>query len=65
MQGCYTDAPGIPENINMLKYAQKKAPCAHFPIIGDILVAIATKDVLVANHFPRMTKTWESLSQSE
>ena len=57
--------PGIPENINMLKYAHKKALCAHFPVIDKILVAVAAKDVLVANHFPRMAKTWESLSHSE
>ena len=65
MQGYYSNDPGIPEYINMLKDDQKKASHACLPTRNNILVAISSNAVLAANHPPRMTKTWEALSHSK
>ena len=55
MQVYYINALGIPEYINMLDDSQNKASRARIPISEDILVAISTKAVLAAKHFPWTT----------
>jgi hypothetical protein len=53
MHNYYTQADGIPQYINMLEDAQKKATRAGMPIANVELVMMASAAVLVAQHFPR------------
>jgi hypothetical protein len=55
MHGYYTQADGIPQYINMLEDAQKKAKRA-----GE-LVMMALAAVLAVQHFPREVDDWEGL----
>ena len=50
---------GIPEYINMLEDAQKKAKHANLPTIIITLVLVATKSLLQAHTFSTKTKEWE------
>ncbi len=52
MHNYYTQAEGIPQYINMLEYAQKKATWAGMPITDVELVMMASAAVLAAQHFP-------------
>jgi hypothetical protein len=61
MHNYYTQADGIPQYINMLEEAQKKATRAGMPIADVKLVMMASAAVLVAQHFPRKVNDWEGL----
>ncbi len=61
MHNYYTQADGIPQYINMLKDAQKKATRAGMPIADVELVMMASAAVLAAQHFPRKVDNWEGL----
>ena len=43
----------------MMDTAPKKADCAKLPISNDMLVAIATKDILESDRFPHSSDAWE------
>ena len=53
MHAYYAAAEGIPEYINMLEDAQRKAQCAAMPIADVQLVAIASTKVLGSQQYPR------------
>jgi hypothetical protein len=61
MHNYYTQADGIPQYINMLEDAQKKAMQAGMPIADVKLVMIASAAVLTAQHFPHKVNNWEGL----
>ncbi len=61
MHNYYTQADGIPQYINMLEDAQKKATRAGMPIADVELVMMASAAVLAAQHFPREVDDWEGL----
>ncbi len=61
MHNYYTQANGIPQYINMLEDAQKKAMRAGMPIANVELVMMASAAVLAAQHFPRKVDDWEGL----
>jgi hypothetical protein len=51
MHNYYTQADGIPQYINMLEDAQKKATQAGMPIANVELVMMASAAVLAAQNF--------------
>jgi hypothetical protein len=61
MQLYYSQADGIPQFINMMEDAQKKAKRAGMPIADVELVMMALVAVLAAQHFPREVDDWEGL----
>jgi hypothetical protein len=61
MHTYYVQADGIPQYINMLEDAQKKAKRADMPIADVELVMMASAAVLAAQHFPREVDDWEGL----
>jgi hypothetical protein len=61
MHNYYTQADGIPQYINMLEDAQKKAMRAGMPIADIELVMMASVAVFTAQHFPRKVDNWEGL----
>ena len=61
MHSYYVQADGIPQYINMLEDAQKKAKRAGMPIADVELVMMASAAVLVAQHFPRKVDDCEGL----
>jgi hypothetical protein len=61
MHGYYAQTDGIPQYINMLEDAQKKAKRAGMPIAYVELVMMASAAVLAAQHFPREVDDWEGL----
>jgi hypothetical protein len=61
MHNYYTQADGIPQYINMLEDAQKKATGAGMPIANVELMMMASAAVLAAQHFPRKVNNWEGL----
>ncbi len=61
MHNYYTQADGIPQYINMLEDAQKKAMQAGMPIADVELVMMASAAILAAQHFPRKVNDWEGL----
>jgi hypothetical protein len=64
MHQYYVQADGIPQYINMLEDAQKKAKRAGMPIADIELVMMASAAVLAAQHFPREVDDWEGLPSS-
>jgi hypothetical protein len=64
MHQYYILADGIPQYINMLEDAQKKAKRAGMPITNIELVMMASAAVLAAQHFPREVDDWEGLPSS-
>ena len=64
MLAYYAAAEGIPEYINMLEDAQRKAQRAAMPIADVQLVAIASTAVLGSQQYPRATEDWEALATS-
>ena len=64
MQLYYSQADGIPQFINMMEDAQKKAKRAGMPIADVELVMLASAAVLAAQHFPREVDDWEGLAAS-
>jgi hypothetical protein len=61
MYNYYTQEDGIPQYINMLEDAQKKATRAGMPIANVELMMMASAAVLVAQHLPREVDNWEGL----
>jgi hypothetical protein len=61
MHNYYTQADGIPQFINMLEDAQKKAVRAGMPIAGVKLVMMASAAILAAQHFLHKVDDWEGL----
>jgi hypothetical protein len=61
MHNYYTQADGIPQYINMLEDAQKKATQAGMPIANVELVMMASAAVLAAQHFLHKVDDWEGL----
>ena len=59
MEQYFDESESIPVYINMIEAAQKKAARAKLPISDDMLVAIATKAILVSDCFPCTTYAWE------
>ncbi len=62
MHNYYTQADGIPQYINMLEDAQKKAKQAGMPTADVKLVMIALVAVLATQHFPRKVNDWGKTS---
>jgi hypothetical protein len=61
MHQYYVQSDGIPQYINMLEDAQKKAKRAGMPIADIELVMMASAAVLAAQYFPREVNNWEGL----
>ncbi len=61
MHNYYTQADSIPQYINLLEDAQKKATQAGMPIADIKLVMMASAAVFAAQHFPREVDNWEGL----
>ncbi len=61
MHQYYVQSDVIPQYINMLEDAQKKAKRAGMPIADIELVMMASAAVLSAQHFPRKADDWEGL----
>jgi hypothetical protein len=61
MHNYYTQADSIPQYINILENAQKKATQAGMPIANVELVMMASAAVLAAQHFPHKVNNWEGL----
>ncbi len=64
MQLYYSQANGVPQFINMMEDAQKKAKRAGMPIADVKLVMMALAAVLAAQHFPHEVDDWEGLAAS-
>ncbi len=54
-------AKDIPKYINALEDAQQKLARAKLPMADVQLLAIASTAILVSDHFPHTTDTWEAL----
>ena len=65
MNHYYEATTGIPEYINKLEDAQKKAQRANVPIADSTLVAIATASVMASQQYPRTDDVWDDLSPKE
>jgi hypothetical protein len=61
MQGWWQDDPRVPEYINKLKEAQKKAARANLPLTNAGLAATASLSLLTAGSFPKQRTDWDSL----
>ena len=61
MHAYYVQVDGIPQYINMLEDAQKKAKWAGMPIADAKLVMMASVAVLAVQHFPHKVNDWEGL----
>ena len=64
MQRYYETTTSIPEFINKLEDAQKKAQRANVPIADSTLVAIATASTMASQTYPRTDNAWDDLSPS-
>jgi hypothetical protein len=60
MQSWWEEDPRVPEYINKLEDAQKKALRASLPITNEWLVATASKSLLFAARFPIQRPVWDS-----
>jgi hypothetical protein len=60
MQAWWEEDPRVPEYINKLEDAQKKAARATLPITNDWLAATATKSLLAAGSFPIQRPVWDA-----
>ena len=58
----WAEDPRVPEYINRLEDAQKKATRASLPITDDWLAAIATMSLLSAGSFPKLRIEWDGLA---
>jgi regulator of replication initiation timing len=65
MQQYHVQAEGIPEYINMLEDAQKKARLAKITITDATLFIIATNAMLTSEQFPRANEDWEELDPAD
>ena len=59
MKQYFYEEASIPVYINMMDKATKKAAHAKLSISNGMLVAIATKSILVSDRFSRTTDAWE------
>ena len=59
MKQYFDEAESIPVYINMMDKAPQKAAHAKLPISNGMLVAIATKSILVSDRFSRTTDARE------
>jgi len=60
MQTWWEEDPRVPEYINKLEDAQKKAARAALPITNEWLAATATKSLLAAGSFPIQRPVWDA-----
>jgi hypothetical protein len=58
----WQDDPRVPECINKLEEAQKKALRANLPITNDWLAATASLSLLTAGSFPKQRTDWDALA---
>jgi hypothetical protein len=58
----WSEDPRVPEYINKLDDAQKKASRAQLPITDEWLAAIATMSLLSAGSFPKLHLDWDGLA---
>ena len=65
MHNAHKDSDGIPEYINTLEDGRDKAARAGAPITNNMLVIIATKEMLTTEQYPRANETWEELDVDE
>eukprot|EP00804_Cyclotella_cryptica_P001437 CCRYP_003680-RA/>CCRYP_003680-RA protein AED:0.63 eAED:0.34 QI:0/0/0/1/1/1/2/0/664 len=65
MLGWWSENPCVPEYINRLEDAPKKAARANLPITNDWLAAIATMSLLAAGSFPKLRLDWDGLASSD
>jgi hypothetical protein len=61
MQSWWQDDPRVPEYINKLEEAQKKANRANLPLTDAWLAATASLSLLTAGSFPKQRTDWDSL----
>eukprot|EP00804_Cyclotella_cryptica_P009896 CCRYP_014167-RA/>CCRYP_014167-RA protein AED:0.40 eAED:0.40 QI:0/-1/0/1/-1/1/1/0/256 len=61
MQSWWQDDPRVPEYINKLEEAQKKAAHANLPLTNAWLAAPASVSLLTAGSFPKQRTNWDSL----
>jgi hypothetical protein len=62
MQSWWQDDPRVPEYINRLEEAQKKAVRANLPISNAWLAATASLSLLTAGSFPKQRTDWDALA---
>jgi hypothetical protein len=62
MQSWWQDDPRVPEYINRLEEAQKKAVRANLPISNAWLAATASLSLLTAGSFPKQRADWDALA---
>jgi hypothetical protein len=62
MSQYYEGTPIIPEYIQLLKDAQRKAARASLPVTNQTLTILASTALLAADTFPRTTILWEELA---
>ena len=60
MVGLWREDPRVPEFINKMEEAQKKAARANLPISDEWLAAIATKSLIAEGSFPKVRNEWDS-----
>ena len=60
----WSSDPRIPEYINTLEDAQKKALRAKLPITDAWLVAIASRSLTIARSFPKERPEWDGLTST-
>jgi hypothetical protein len=65
MLGWWAEDPCIPEFINRLKDAQKKAAHASLLITDAWLAAIAMMSLLSAGSFPKLHLDWDGLTPAD
>jgi hypothetical protein len=65
MNQYYEGTPIIPEYIQLLEDAQRKAARASLPVTDQSLVMLASTALLAADTFPRTTEHWEELPQAD
>ena len=65
MQRYHLEVEGIPEYINMLEDAQRKAGRAGRAISDDTLLLFASTAMLTSERFPRANDAWEEQAEPD
>ena len=65
MRTFHADSEGIPQYINLMEEAQRKADHGKLPVTEQTMVAIASKSVLSSGDFETATKKWDDLGGVE
>jgi hypothetical protein len=65
MSQFYEGTPIIPEYIQLLKDAQRKAARAGLPVTDQTLTLLASTALLAADTFPRTTSLWDELAPAD